>query len=172
MKQIDIGKVDATLRDIALSIGLVVESLVITAQKAKIETDPFRFSLPTPGDVKVTVTQEAIQTHLNHMAPGGLRDFRVALVSGQVLVEATAKVILDIRAKAVCTLRIVDGKQLFVDLQDVDVLGGSAKKLVEGQLEKVNPILDASDLPLDLLMEEVVVEDGRVTIFGKASPPA
>jgi len=172
MKQIDIGQVDATFRNIALSIGLVIESVVIKAQNAKIETDPFRFTLPEPGDVTVTVTQEAIESHLETMAPGGLRDFRVALISGQVLVEATARVILDIRAKAVCTLRIVDGTQLFVDLQDVDVLGGSAKKLVENQLSKVNPILDASELPLSLVMEEIVVEDGRVTIYGKASPPA
>jgi len=170
MKQITIGQVDATFRNIALSIGLVIDSLEISAKRADIQTEPFQFRLPSPGDVKVTVTQEAVQEHLEHMAPGGLRDFRVALISGQVLVEATARVIVDIRAKAVCTLRIVDGKQLFVDLQDVDVLGGSAKKLVEGQLAKVNPILDARDLPLNLTMDSVAIEAGRVIILGTASP--
>ncbi len=171
MKQIDIGQVDATFRNIALSIGLVIESVVIQASTAHIETKPIKFNLPQPADVVVTVTQEAIQDHLEQMSPGGLRNFRVALIDGQVLVEAKAKVIVEISAKAVCTLRIVDGKALYVDLQDVDVFGGSAKKLVEGQLEKVNPILDAKDLPLDLTMNDVKVGDGKVVIYGTALPP-
>lgn len=151
-------------------MGLTVESVTVKAHSGTIQTDPFSWSLVQPGDAKVVVRQEAIEAMLEEQRPGGLRDFRVICLEGKLLVEASAKVIVDIRAKAVCSLRIVDGRQLWVDVDEVDVLGGAATKLVEGQLAKVNPILDLTDLPVKLLIQQVEIGDGTVRLLGTVAP--
>jgi len=165
-----VGDVEATFHDVALPFGLTVDLIRLTAAKAVIKRDPFSLELPNPGNLVVCVGEKNLALFLNKEAPGGLRDFSVHLHEGKVVVEATAHIIVPLRAKATCTLRIVDGTQLWVDLKNVDVMGVGAKSLVEKQLEKINPVLDASDFPFDVKLEKVTIVDGELVLKGTASP--
>ena len=155
----------------ALPFGLTVNLIRLTAEKAAIKRDPISIDLPYPGKLVATVSEDNLKRFLDKERPGGLKDFSVRLHEGKVFVEATAQVIVPIRAKAVCTLRIVDEKQLWVDLEQVEVLGvGSAKSLVAKQLEKLNPVLDAGDFPFDVKLEKVTIVDGELVLTGTAAP--
>ena len=49
-------------------------------------------------------------------------------------------------------------------------LGGAAKGMVENQLSKINPILDARQFPLDAILNRIEILEGRLTIYGSISP--
>lgn len=169
-KPLVVESLEATFRGVRLPVGLIVDELRIEGAHSECTFEPFRIHLDRPGDLEVTLSEESVATFLNEQAPGGLRDFSVKLSAGKVVVQATAKVILEIRATAVCTLRIVEGKCIYVDLESVDALGGAAKGMVENQLSKINPILDARQFPLDAVLNRIEILDGRLTIYGSISP--
>lgn len=169
-KPLIVESLEAIFRGVRLPVGLVLDELRIEGARAECTFEPFRIHLDRPGNLEVTLTEASIAGFLNEQAPGGLRDFSVKLSAGKVVVQATARVIIEIRATAVCTLRIVEGKCIYVDLESVDALGGAAKGMVENQLSKINPILDARQFPLDAMLNRIEISDGRLTVFGAISP--
>lgn len=170
-KPLAIGSLEAVFRSVRLPVGLVIDELRIEGDDPECTFDPFRLHLDHPGKLQVTLGEAAVSRFLNEQAPGGLRDFIVTMKSGQIVVQATARVLIDIRATATCTLRIVEGKCIYVDLEALDSVGGSAARgLVEGQLAKINPIVDARHYPLDIVLTRIEISDGRVDVFGTVAP--
>ena len=165
---VEVGDFHATFKNVLLPFGLRVHEVTIDAKDASVEHDPFSISVPVPGEIVVTVTEENLREFLEAEAPGGLSDFEIKLTEGKVFVEANAKVIVKVRAKAECSFEIVDGTKLFVRLDDVDVMGVGAHRLVEKQLGKVNPILDAADLPLAVTLTSVTIAEGVMLLRGTA----
>jgi hypothetical protein len=151
-------------------MGLVVDDVRIEGANATIDTHPFAVHLEQPGHVEAHVAALDLAAFLDAKAPGGLKDFGIAIREGKVYVEATARVIVEVRAKVVCTLRIHEKKQLFVDLESVDVMGIGAKGMVQGQLDQINPVLDASQFPLNVEFEEVIADHDRLILKGAAAP--
>lgn len=133
------------------------------------EQDPFALKMQQPGEIEAKVSGAAVAEFLDKKAPGGLRDFQVNVKDGQLFINATAKMIFDVKAGAVCKLRIVDARQIFVDLVSVDVMGVGAKNLVQQQLDQVNPILDVAQFPLDVELQSVEANDGFITVKGAAT---
>ncbi len=152
-------------------MGLVVDEIQVDGLTTTIAVDPIGVQMETPGNLVAHVAALDLASFLDLKSPGGLRDFAVAIREGNVYVEATARVIVEMRAKVTCTLRIEEGKRLFVDLQSVDVLGmGGMKNLVQGHLDQINPVLDVEDLPLAVVLDEVIADHDRITLKGKAGP--
>jgi hypothetical protein len=87
-------------------------------------------------------------------------------------VDATMQVILSVPVSAVCTLRIDQGKRLFIDLESVSVLGGAPKAMVQKQLDAINPVFDLDTLPVDGNLESVEVADGKALLKGRLEPKA
>ena len=104
-----------------------------------------------------------ILTGTSSESPGGLKDFQVELKDGKIFVRASLMIM---KAHAVCTLRIENKKTLFVDLESVDVMGVGARNLVQSQLDKINPILDTNDLPVDAELTDYEISDGRLVLHG------
>jgi len=169
-QNVQVGSVTASFCNVRLPIGLVLDRIEIEGQDAELHTDPLHLELPEPGNVRVFVGAESLEKYLNEQAPGGLRDFQVRLVPGAIEVQATARVIVELRATATCKLRIEHGRELHVELMSVDVLGGSAKSLVESQLDKINPILDAREYPVQLELHSVEITSEAVIVTGTLAP--
>lgn len=148
-------------------MGLVVDRIEIEGSQVSAETEPFRLELGTPAVVNAYVAALDIVEFLNLESPGGLKDFAISIRGGKLFVEATARVIVEVRAKAVCTLRIHEGQALYIDLETVDVMGLGAKNMVQGHLDQINPILDAKDLPVAMSIESVEADHDRVLLHGK-----
>lgn len=170
-KPLDVEALTATFSKVRLPLGLLIDEIAVDGGPARCTFDPFRIHLERPGDLRATISESSVAAFLDEQAPGGLRDFTVRFHGGKVTVQATAKVIIDIRATTVCTLRIVEGKCIYVDLETIDAIGGGAARgMVESQLAKINPIVDARQFPLDVVLTKLEMGDGRLTIFGTASP--
>lgn len=170
VEQIQIGSAFAEFSKVRLPFGLDVEILRVEGTGLLLQREPFDWKLGEPAKVVATVTDLALQAFLEHKKPGGLRDFFVQLSQGEVQVHATARVLIEIRAVAVCDLEIVEGKQLFVRLKKVDVLGVGAKSLVQKQLDEINPILDVKDLPVPLELQTVEIGDGKIVMTAALLP--
>jgi hypothetical protein len=169
---LDVGNFDVRLADVVLPIGLSLDTVVLTGRALHVESKPFKAVSPQPGNLRVTVGEKSLAAFLEKQAPGGLRDFSVRLKDGRLYIEATKNVIIDVRAKAVCTLRIVNGREVFVDLESVDVMGAGVKNLVQTQLEKLNPVLDTRDFPVEAELDSVTADEGHLIVLGRVSPPS
>ncbi|MCO5297553.1 MAG: LmeA family phospholipid-binding protein [Fimbriimonadaceae bacterium] len=158
----------ATFADLETSVGLTIEELTLQADATRIETEPFAVSM-APAELVAKISADAVAAFLEQKAPGGLQRFDVQLEDGKVVVEASARVIVEIRARVVCTLRLVDGKQIWVDLASADGVPSPVRGLVETNLAKVNPVFDAADLPLDVTLTSIEASDGVITLHGTAA---
>lgn len=170
MKDVSVGAFGASFDRLTLPMGLTVDHVLIEGAEATIQADPFRIQLKEPGRIEARVGQTNLDAFLNKEAPGGLKDFEVTIRDGKLFIGATAKMIFEIKAEAVCTLRIVEGAKLFVDLESVEMFGVGAKSLVEQQLDKINPVLDAAQFPLKVTLESVDARDGEIILRGTAEP--
>lgn len=168
---VEVESFEARLAGVRLPMGLRLQQVQIDGQGLRVEKEPLLIQMPRPGNLLVVVAQKDLSDFLEHESPGGLRDFEVQMKPGELHVWATKNMLLDIRAHAICTLRIAVGSQLHVDLQSVEAMGMGATSLVQSQLEKINPVFDVADLPFRALLDSVEIEAGHLTLRGRVSPP-
>jgi hypothetical protein len=169
---LDVGEFTAHLRDIVLPMGLRVDDVRLYGRGLHLVREPFSAQLPTPGKLEVFVSEASLAEFLERQAPAGLKDFKVEARDGKLYVKAVKTMIVAIPATAVCTLRVEDKKRLMVELESVEVAGGtSIKTLVQNQLDRINPIVDADDLPMvKATIEEVRMERNGVILTGQVIP--
>ena len=168
---VKIGSLTATLHKISLPIGLEIEQVDIEGEGLQLSTEPLNFKLPKPGKLKVRVTEKALAAFLNKKSPGGLKDFKVKITGGFVNVEATATLLIPLKALAKCGLSIKgEGKHLWVDLVSVDVAGIGAKSLVQNQIDQVNPVFDMDQFPITGKLDTVQIGEGEVHLSGSVAP--
>lgn len=167
---VSVSGLDATLRDVRLPMGLVVDEVLLNLGRADLHDDPWKLTADQPGRIRATIGEHSIQSFLESRAPAGLSNFEVTIADGVVYVKASARVVIEIRAMATCRLEVAEGVRLNVKLVALDP-GGPIKGMVEGKIEELNPLLDASQLPLPCRIESVEARDGRIVLAGTLSPP-
>lgn len=167
-----VGPFECVLRQVKLPMGLILDEVRLRGDGVTVLTDPFEAFARQAGDLNVVLTAASMQAFLNAEQPGGLRDIEVTLADGKVYVSATKRVLVDVRANAVCTLRVEGGKKVFVELESVDLLGAGAKNLLQSQLDQINPVLDLDQFPIEARIDEIVVAAGAILANGKIAPPA
>lgn len=170
-KNVRVGKFEAEFQDLELPFGLTVDIVRLQTSTASLSKDPFRIDLEQPGQVQVLISEPRLGEFLNKEQPGGLRDFEVELKESKVHVHAAFRMIVELRAHAICHLQIRPSKrQIDVVLESVDVMGVGAKNFVQSHIEKINPIVDTADFPLDIEFEAVLIADGKLVLKGSALP--
>jgi len=167
---LEIGEFEVVLKDVALPMGLIVNALTLTGVDLKLENKPFKIESPSPGKITVLIFEDNLAAFLSKQAPGGLKDFKIQLKDGKIHVQASMKMIVEVRASAICALRIKDGAALYVDLESVDLMGVGAKNLVQGQLDKINPVLQTKDFPVETTLTDYEISDGKLTLHGDVFP--
>jgi hypothetical protein len=173
--QIDAKSLRATLTAVKLPVGLVLDEVEISTGPGNIRSKPWELNLEQGGEAVVRVSERSVERFLLQKAPGGLTDIRVKLLTGRALVDASLKVMfMSVQVKAVCRLAVQDRKRLVVELVSADVMGMAPDRMLQNQIDSINPLLDAADLPLDLEIESVEVEAGWIVARGnlKGTPSA
>ena len=166
MKPVSADALSAEFHGLLLPMGLRVDRLQLAAGATRLEADPFAVQLARPGAVQATLKLQDVASFLDAKAPGNLKDFRLYEHDGDLKVTAKAPFVVPIPVEALCRLEIVNQKQLHVKLLSVQVMGGQAKGMVEGILEKQNPILDAADLPVDIVFRSVEIRGDQIIVKG------
>ncbi len=167
---VDVEEFSAHFRNLRLPMGLNVDDVRISGRSLRLQSDPFSVEAPEAGILEVFVSEASLAAFLDEKAPAGLKRFSVSGRNGKLHVHAVKKVIVDLQATAVCTLRLEQNRKLFVQIETVDVAGAGIKHLIEAQLEKINPVIDVADFPLPATLESVAVEQGGIVLRGRISP--
>ncbi len=169
-QRVEVGPFAFNFKDILLPMGLNVANVDVQGFGGTIVAKPFSLQLVQPGTMKADVEEADLASFLEKLSPGGLHEFSISAQGGKLSVRAKKTVLVDLKVSATATLRIKDGKQLWIDVESVDVMGAGAKNLVQGPIDKINPVLDAADLPVDATLTSVEIADGRVTLYGTVEP--
>jgi len=166
-RTLEIQSFDANLRGLILPMGLRVDSVKVSGFGLKCSYKPFEATSDEPGNLEVFVSEKDLAEFLNKMSPAGLKNVSVEAKGGTLHIRATKTVLIDVKAYAICSLRIADGKKLFVDLESIDIMGAGPKQLIQSQLDKINPIVDTADFPMDATLVTVEVAQGGVLVRGR-----
>ncbi len=168
--RVEVGPFAFLVHNVLLPMGLRVSKVDVSGEGAAGTDKPFALSLVSPGRMVAEVLEDDLAAFLEAQAPGGLREFSVRAEDGRLNVRAKKTLLVDLKVTATASLRIVDERQLWIDVESVDVMGAGAKNLVQSQIDRINPVLDAGDLPVDARLETVEVGDGKVVLRGTVSP--
>ena len=168
MALLNVGTVDIRLGQLDTPVGIQLQSVTVRAAEVKLDEESGRLSGVNPAAISATILGEAIQSFLETESPGGLQRFFVECLDGRLRVRATRRMLIEIPVCAVCTLRIEDGKSVFVDVESVEVLQVNLDNFVRTQIEKVNPIFTVDMLPLAATLKSVQIDSSGITIFAEA----
>jgi hypothetical protein len=168
--RLEVARLKAQLGDIVLPRGPRVSEFHIEGEGIRLQGPPFQIELTKPAEIRAVVHQSAVEALLRDEAPAILKDIQVRCRPGTVVVNAKAKVVFEIGIEAECRLAIrAGGKELHVELVSLNA-PGPVKSAVEGQLDRVNPVMTTADLPLQAELTQVELEDGRIILHGRAAP--
>lgn len=168
---LDFASMNAAFKRVKVHLGLIINEVRITGQAAHFVRKPFSMKLDQPAAIEAEILQADVQNFLSTTAPGGLQNFQVRMDAGKIFVDATFNMLISVPVSATCSLRIDQGKRLFIDLEDVSVLGGAPRSMVQKQLDAINPIFDLDeDLPVEGNLDSVDVAGGRAILRGRLEP--
>ncbi len=167
---VEIGKYEVKLQDGVLHIGLTVDLVEISGASLTVSGPPLKVEAQDHADITIAISEGAVAAFLEKKAPVGMRDFSVKIADGRLQIEAIKTVLVDLKMKAICSLRIDKGARVFIDLVSVDVMGAGIKQFVQNQLDKVNPVIDIETFPIRATLTDIVAESGMLKVNGTASP--
>jgi hypothetical protein len=169
-RTLEIGSFEAVLHDVLLPMGLNVQTVKLSGLGLKCSSHPLTANADEPGKLEVFVAEKDLANFLNKTSPAGLKNISVEAKDGTLHINATKTVLIDVKAFAICSLRIVDGKRLFVDLESIDIMGAGPKQLIQSQLDKINPVVDTADFPVNATLDTVIVAQGGIHLLGRVEP--
>jgi hypothetical protein len=165
---IKLDRLNMTAQKVTLPMGLVVEEITLKTESAGYDSRKNTLDMSKPGVVRARVTADDLANFLAGEFPAPLRDPKVELIPGFVLVSATAKVLIEITATAKCLLEVRNRSELHVVLVEVDK-GGPVQGLVEGQLDRINPVIKAEDFPIPVNLDTVEIGLDGIVLTGTFS---
>lgn len=163
-------KVDGFRFEVAglvVPIGLRIDSLILSGTAGEVNPDPFSIQLSEEGDVVARVSAASLAAFLRTKLPM-VSDLTVRLADDRMTIDATVRVLVEIRGTAVARLLVQDERYLVVALDDVEP--ALLRNLLEGQLASFNPVFDAQDLPLSVRLTHVTLENDELVVYGHARP--
>lgn len=150
--------------------GLAVAQVEVESGAVAFDEATRKVTLARPGTFTAVVEEADLSAFVKSKAPEGVEIDAVRLKPGGIVVEATVWFVISVSGEAECSLRIEEEQRLMVDVESVSVLGGSLRNMVQKQIDAMNPVLDTSDLPVDVRLQAVTIEKGRIVLSGTLAP--
>lgn len=157
--QLDINTIGLVLPN-----GLRVAKVAVKMPTPVVQISPVFVPEGTIVDLDATVEAADIQSYLNTKQPSGMTNFSVKAEDGLLTVTAIAKIILPVQVGGQGRLDFSNGRLNFIPLRAE--VGGV--KMPDGmmreQLNKVNPIIDITGVPIDAKVKSIEVSNGLIRI--------
>jgi hypothetical protein len=167
-KDVTIRHASLVLDEVTLPDGLKIDRLELDAVEIVVSGETQLPRSSRPMNAIAVMTETTLTEYLNAQLPTPIKKVEVTLKDGKVQVAAVAKVLFDIQALAICRMEIRDESELHVVLESLEP-GGPVRAIVEGQLEGINPVLRAADLPLRVRLISADIDNGEIRVLGTAS---
>ncbi len=160
-KKLELGSLSCTIEGLVLPFGLTLDRVRIQAGAASGRMDPFALAMAEPAQIEIEISELSVKTFVEKKAPNKMTIEALFLDHGLISLRGSAKLVFEVKANATCALDIIDRSALHVRLVDVDK-PGPIKGLIESQMDAINPIFTANDLPFDLDLESCRIEAGSI----------
>ncbi len=162
MKAIKATELSIRAKALLMPNGLRLEMVEILFPQASAGLDPFVLPEGTCAEIEIVVSAQDIENYLNAKSPQGLTNFSVKIESGSITVLAVARVIIPLQVGAQGHLIFENNKLLFV-LDRAEVAGAKApESLVRDHIEKVNPLIDLTALPVMSRLKSLDLVEGSI----------
>ena len=136
-----------------------------------IEPHHDRVDAAGPIAFRATLGEDDLAAFLNLKSPGGLTGVEVRITPETLNIRATIRKIISIPLEVDCALDVVDGRQLHLRLLDARAFGAGVKNMAESMILKANPVFDAAEVPVTIVLDRVEMGNGSLILFGEAVPP-
>ena len=166
-EQFSLGSAAVFVQQLALPVGLTLDEVTVKGDAMKIATKPFSFEAASPCEFEATISEKSLARFIFNKLPANFDDLEIHLEDGYIHAEATVRVIFPVRGAMHLILRIEDGQRIYADLKKASI----AQSMIESQIEKINPVFDAADVPVTMHLESVEIADHKLVIRGTVMPP-
>lgn len=161
-----------TFLDLHVEGGPKFDQVRIAGGPMELGLDPFSIKMDRQAVIEAEIHEASLLAFLRLQAPPQVGDISVRIADELIRISGSIRVIVELKASADCKLRVEDEKVIWVDLESADALGGAGRSMIENQIAKINPVFDASKLPVDVRIQSVVAQNGKIVISASAQPKA
>lgn len=165
-----IEQLGVVAKGVMLPMGLRVDEVHLAANKLELSDQEPYLALSQAGDLVARIGFLSLTTFLSGQLPDKLTDLSLENEGGLLLVRANLKVLVKVPVEARCSLEIREGLEIWVKLESVRAAGASPQSLVQGILDKHNPIFKLSDLPVSGSIVSTRISDSGVEVRARVSP--
>jgi hypothetical protein len=161
------------LETFALAIGGLqipklprISQISISGQRAAFDASDASIESEAPYEVRVELSEADLCAFVRSQLPDRLRLRDLRVTDAGIEFSADAVVIVSIPVRLLLRLAILNETEIHVVADNVNVLGAGPKQLIANQLQTLNPILKASDLPIGIRFTGITQQTAKLTIFG------
>jgi hypothetical protein len=162
---IQIGKISSTIEWLMTPVGLLIDEVVFEGESWRVDPSELEKSTGS-GSFRATVRAKSIEVFLENLKPADLYEISVTVAPDGVHIEGKKQVIVPIPVTAHAVLELTSPSELSIKLISAAAMGAGLKNLVATQIEKMNPIVEASMFPVPVTFEGVEHTDEGVVVRG------
>lgn len=138
-----------------LPMGLVIDEVEVHADGLTLEG--MRPAVAHPAKATVRLSAASLQEFIAPQLPAMVQGLQVRLERGLILATTTVKLLVEVRSTAELRPRLVEGKELHLEVVGYDG-PGVARVVLDKQIEAQNPVFRVSDLPFPAELLAVRIE--------------
>lgn len=152
-----------SLKGLVLPGGLRMAKGEVWFDAPILSVKPFLIPEGTICHANLTFLEEDIQAYLERKRPANLSDFQVSAKDGEITITAIARLLLPVEVGAAGTLEFTEGRLNFV-ARCVEAGGINAESIARPHLERLNPLIDLTGLPVRADVQSLDIGGGTVRI--------
>lgn len=136
----------------------------VKSEGIEISMKPLLVTKGMKASIRAVIRADDLREHLERTKPGGLAAFNVTMEADEITVTGVTKLLIPVQVGARGRLVFSNARLEFVP-ERAEVAGVPAPEgMVREQLDKINPILDLSELPLEVSDPEFRMQNGFLTV--------
>lgn len=152
-----------SLKGLVLPGGLRMAEGEVSFDAPILSVKPFSIPEGTICHATMVFLDEDVRAYLEEKRPGNLSDFRVRAEDGEITIVAVARMLLPVEVGAVGVLEFADGKLNFAPRR-IEAGGVNAEAIARPHLERVNPLVDLTGLPVRADIQSLDIGSGAIRI--------
>lgn len=152
-----------SLKGLVLPSGLRMAEGEVTFDAPIVSVKPFAIPEGTICHATLMFLDQDVQAYLEAKRPGSLSGFRVTAKDGEITIIAVARLLLPVEVGAVGVLEFSEGKLIFVPRR-IEAGGMNAESIARPYLDRVNPLVDLTGLPVRAEVQSLDIGGGVIRI--------
>jgi len=144
----------------------VINQISVSGDQATFREEGATIETSAPYRVEVEINEADLCAFVRTQLPDRLRLRDLRITEAGIEFSADAVVIVPIPVRILLRLAILNETEIHVVADNVNVLGAGPKQVISNQLQLLNPLLRARDLPVAVRFTGVSHQATKLTVVG------